>query len=75
LLECKRFKHFARLRDTGIKQYIRAYIRYTKNQAVKNESPTMEEFDYGDVDEDGLIDQNEENNGSVDDYGVNTLLN
>ena len=29
LLDCKRFKHFARLRDTGIKQYIRAYIRYT----------------------------------------------
>ena len=29
LVTCKRFKHFARLRDTGMKQYIRAYIRYT----------------------------------------------
>lgn len=29
LVACKRYQHFARLRDTGMKQYIRAFIRYT----------------------------------------------
>ena len=39
---------------------------YSKNQAMKNEANTMEEFEYVDVDEDGLIDETEENNGSVE---------
>jgi len=76
LVTCKRFKHFARLRDTGMKQYIRAYIRYTRNHASNEvlaetlaDAEAFEESNFNQVDEDGLIDD-DFSVSSFDEYGI-----